>query len=310
MLFSQKIVQRYYFFCIYANYFVSLRSKYKRMKNKIPSYFYSKTNSWWLIAGTAVFLELFIIIFEPFRSRILVDSDWEYLLWTTVVVIIGMLVIGISRLVLHYYGKKNGLSSVGYAFWIFIEVSIITLIYSLMLMLVFWYVAEEYQWTFFDLFKNILLGTAFTLLMPYAILHLCFAYINAKNELSLIHDAAEPKLQPDMYHFYDERGELKLSVRPEMVYYLDSADNYVTIHYTNGAKVDKLMIRNTLKNIEWRFRDKGLVRCHRSYIVNIQKVSVIRRQENDVVVDFADERVPVIPISKGYIDLVMQYFSV
>lgn len=94
-----------------------------------------------------------------------------------------------------------------------------------------------------------------------------------------------------------------------MVYYLEAADNYVTIHYMNGAKVDKLMIRNTLKNIEWRFRDKGLVRCHRSYIINIRKVSVIRRQDCDVVVDFAQERMPVIPVSKGYSDVVMQYFS-
>lgn len=280
------------------------------MKNKIPSYFYSKPNSWWLIAGTAVFSELFILIFEPFRSRILVDSDWEYLLWTTVVVAIGMLVIGISRWVMHFYGEKKGISVVSYSLWIFFEVSVITLIYSLMLMLVFWYIAEEFEWTFFGLYKNILLGTAFTLLIPYAILLLCFAYINAKNELARVKGNAESKPQPDMYHFYDERGDLKLSIRPDMVYYLESADNYVTIHYIDGGKVDKMMIRNTLKNIEWRFRDKGLIRCHRSYIINIQKVSVIRRQDNDVVVAFSDARVPMIPISKGYSDLVMRYFSV
>lgn len=280
------------------------------MKNKIPSYFYSKLNSWWLIAGTAVFTELFILIFEPFRSRILVDSDWEYLLWTTVVVAIGMLVIGVSRWVMHFYGEKKGIFVGGYALWTFFEVSIITLIYTLMLLLVFWYVAEEFEWTFFGLYKDILLGTAFTLLIPYVILHLCFAYINAKNELARVKGNRETTPQPDMYHFYDERGELKLSIRPEMVFYLESADNYVTVYYINGGKLDKMMIRNTLKNIEWRFRDKGLIRCHRSYIINIKRVSVIRRQDNDVVVAFSDERVPMIPISKGYSDVVMQYFSV
>ncbi|MCQ2312953.1 MAG: LytTR family transcriptional regulator [Paludibacteraceae bacterium] len=280
------------------------------MKNKIPSYFYSKTNSWWLVVGTALYLELFILIFEPFRSRVLVNNDWEYLLWTTIVVGIFMAVIGISRLLMHYYGKKRGISIVAYAFWIFIEVSVITLIFSLMLMLVFWYVAKEYEWTFFVLFKDILLGTAFTLLMPYTILLLSFAYVNAKNEVVRLNGLSDQKALPDMYHFYDERGELKLSVRPEMVYYIESADNYVTIYYINGAKLDKLMIRNTLKNIEWRFRDKGLVRCHRSYIINIRRVSVIRKQDCDVVVDFTDERVPAIPVSKGYNDLVMQYFSV
>ena len=279
------------------------------MKNKIPTYFYSKTNSWWLIAGTAIFSELFIIIFEPFRSRVLVDNDWEYLLWTTVVVGIAMAVIGISRCVMYFYGKRKGISIVGYAIWLFVEVGVITLIFSLMLMLAFRYVAQEYEWTFFVLYKDIMLGTAFTLFMPYTILLLCFAYINAKNELARLTTASEPNVQPDMYHFYDERGELKLSVKPDMVYYIESADNYVTIYYINGSKLDKLMIRNTLKNIEWRFRDKGLVRCHRSYIINIRRVSVIRKQDSDVVVDFADERVPVIPVSKGYSDIIMQYFT-
>lgn len=279
------------------------------MKNKIPSYFYSKLNSWWLIAGTAVFTELFIIIFEPFRARVLVDSDWEYLLWTTVVVLIGMLVIGISRWVMHVYGERRGVTKAGYAVWIFVEVSVLTLIYSLMLMLVFKNIAEQYQLSFFSLFKDILFGTAFTLLIPYTILLLYFAYINARNELTRSNGSGEPGLLPDMYHFYDERGEVKLSVRPEMVYYLESADNYVTIHYVNGGKLDKMMIRNTLKNIEWRFRDKGLIRCHRSYIINIRKVSAIRRQDSDVVVDFGDGRVPAIPISKGYNEVVMQYFG-
>ncbi len=279
------------------------------MKNKIPAYFYSKRNSWWLVGGTAVFTELFIIIFEPFRARVLVHNDWEYLLWTTVVVLIGMLVIGISRWIMHEVGERKGLSVGGYSFWIFLEVSILTLIYSLMLILLSGYVAEQYQGSFFDLFKDILWGTAFTLLIPYTILLLSFAYIDARNALAQVSGNTDTKSLPDMYHFYDDKGDLKLSVRPEMVYYLEAADNYVTIHYMNGAKVDKLMIRNTLKNIEWRFRDKGLVRCHRSYIINIRKVSVIRRQDCDVVVDFAQERMPVIPVSKGYSDVVMQYFS-
>lgn len=279
------------------------------MKNKVPSYFYSKLNSWWLVAGTAIFGELFIIIFEPFRARTLVDNDWEYLLWTTVVVAMGMAVIGISRWLMHVYGERKGLSKAGYGVWIFLEVSIITLIYSLMIMLVFSHIAEQYEWSFFSLFRDILLGTAFTLLIPYTILLLIFAYRNAKSELTHTAGNAGGQLPPEMYRFYDERGELKLSVKPDMVYFLESADNYVTIHYMNGSKLDKLMIRNTLKNIEWRFRDKGLVRCHRSYIINIHKVSVLRKQDCDVVVDFADERVPAIPISKGYGDLVMQYFS-
>ena len=100
-------------------------------------------------------------------------------------------------------------------------------------------------------------------------------------------------------------GELKLSAKPNMVYFIEAADNYIMVYYLNAGKLEKLMIRNSLKNIEWRFRDKGLVRCHRSFIVNIRLVKLFRRQEGEVMLDFGDEKIPSIPVSKGYGEGVM-----
>ncbi len=114
---------------------------------------------------------------------------------------------------------------------------------------------------------------------------------------------------PEMYNFYDERGELKLSVKPEALYYLEAADNYVQIHYSNAGKMQTLMIRNTLKNIEWRFKGKELMRCHRSYVVNFSKIQLLRRQEGDVVLDFGDDRLPHIPVSKGYSNDILKRFT-
>lgn len=115
---------------------------------------------------------------------------------------------------------------------------------------------------------------------------------------------------PEKYNFYDERGELKLSVRADALYYMESADNYVQIYYMNAGKLQGLMIRNTLKNIEWRFRGKDLMRCHRSYIVNFSKVQLLRRQDsNEFLLDFGDERLPNIPVSRGYNEKVLERFA-
>ena len=122
-------------------------------------------------------------------------------------------------------------------------------------------------------------------------------------------DAEDETESPERYKFYDEKGELKLVVQPKMLYYLEAADNYVLIHYMNADKMERMMIRNTLKNIEWRFRDKGLTRCHRSYIVNLQNVNLLRKEEGEVLLDFGMDRLPSIPVSKGYGDKVIQQFS-
>jgi len=113
----------------------------------------------------------------------------------------------------------------------------------------------------------------------------------------------------EMYNFYDERGDMKLSVKPENLFYIETADNYVQIHYQNLGKMQVLMIRNSMKNIEWRFKDTPLVRCHRSYLVNLSKVQMIKRVEGEVQLDFNDEKIDVLPVSRAYTDRVMTYFA-
>jgi len=112
-----------------------------------------------------------------------------------------------------------------------------------------------------------------------------------------------------MFNFYDERGELKLSVKPENLYYIETADNYVQIHYKNLGKMQVLMIRNSMKNIEWRFKDSTLVRCHRSYLANLQKVQMLKKIEGEVQLDFNDESIAPLPVSRAYADQVMRYFA-
>jgi len=121
--------------------------------------------------------------------------------------------------------------------------------------------------------------------------------------------SGEVKEQVEMYNFYDEKGDLKLSVRPQMLYYLEGADNYVQIHYLNAGRVEKMLIRNTLKNIEWRFRDKDLIRCHRSYIVNMKMVKLLKRVDGEAYLDFGDNKIDNIPVSKGYGDAIIQSFT-
>jgi len=112
-----------------------------------------------------------------------------------------------------------------------------------------------------------------------------------------------------MYNFYDERGDLKLSVKSTNLYYLEAADNYVLIYYQHGNKVHNMMIRNSLKNIEWRFKDTMLKRCHRSYLINLAKVQMVKRVDGDVYMDFNESKVKPVPVSKAYAEQVKDYFA-
>ena len=183
--------------------------------------------------------------------------------------------------------------------------SVIAIVYAAFPVVVLREFAQERGLELFYLFKEALMATAFILLIPYALVTLWISLKDSREEIQRLKGNVQGDPQPDKYNFYDEKGELKLSVSPELVYYLDAADNYVQIHYLNAGKLEKLLIRNSLKNIEWRFKDKGLVRCHRSYVVNLNLVKLFRRQEGELFLDFGDERLPAIPVSKSYGESVM-----
>lgn len=275
------------------------------MKNYIPTYFYSKQNIILLLWVTALFGELFILFFQPVESRTWVDSDWQFLLWVTIVVLVAVGGIALSRTIMYNYAKKRNISYLEFAIWILLEVSVIAVVYAAFPVVVLREFAEERGLELFYLFKEAILATTFILLIPYALVTLWISLKDSREEIQRLKGNVQGEPQPDKYNFYDEKGELKLSVSPELVYYLDAADNYVQIHYLNAGKLEKLLIRNSLKNIEWRFKDKGLVRCHRSYVVNLNLVKLFRRQEGELFLDFGDERLPAIPVSKSYGEGVM-----
>ena len=109
--------------------------------------------------------------------------------------------------------------------------------------------------------------------------------------------------------FADEKGNVKLVVGAERVISIESAGNYVTILYDNDGKLVRYSLRNTLKSIEEICKANGLVRCHRSYFVNLNKIKIIRRNSEGIFAEIDHSGVDDIPISKTYAPELMRLFS-
>ncbi len=80
-----------------------------------------------------------------------------------------------------------------------------------------------------------------------------------------------------------------------------SADNYVEILYTDGNALKKKLLRNTLNHIEQQLKPFApFIRCHRTFIINIDHTSSIIRRMNSYQLTFRDldEQVP---ISRQYL---------
>ena len=69
------------------------------------------------------------------------------------------------------------------------------------------------------------------------------------------------------------------------------------------------MLRCRLKTVEESFKNSGLVRCHRKYIVNIKKVSMLHKESDGYVLELCREEIPAISVTKTYTDIVLSHFT-
>lgn len=283
------------------------------MNSKIPAYLYEKSNVFRLIIFTAIFALLFINIFQPFNSHNWYPNinDFKYFFFSSLIILTGMLVVVVSRMIMLKYVKRNNeLLTYQLALHIFAEVLFMSLFFTIFAK----FIARSPD-EIVDIFVRSAKNTAWTLLLPYSALWLYFSWRDKTQKLNQLmslqkeDSTAEVKKSP-ILAFTDEKGELKISIALDHILYVDSADNYITIHYLNKSKISQFLLRNSLKWMEENLaKDNALVRCHRSYIVNLDKVKVMRKTKDGIFLELDALNTPDIPVSKTFYPKVISKFS-
>lgn len=286
-------------------------------KRIIPHSLIEKHNIVKLVVFVVFFAFLFIIIFKPFNSdKFLSISTDRFALYASIICLIGLLVLVVSRLLMYFrYTKRcKELMYSSYVVWVLIEVLAISLFCNLFA----WLIGPREN-GYFDILPDTISYTSSILFLPYIITLLYFE-LQEKNidieklKLGTTSDEIEKEAvsgngKSSLINLHDDKGNLKLSVSIDNLFFLEAADNYVNVYYLNKEKVSKFCLRNSLKNIESLNLNPSLIRCHRSYIVNFNKVKVIRREKEGLFVDLDSKDVPDIPVSKTYSQKVIQIFS-
>jgi len=275
----------------------------------IPDYLTKRKNVVGFILFTAGFALLFINMYAPFGvDKWLNVSDFELFFYSSIVILIGMLVIVFSRVLMYLLTRKRPIRYGEYAMWIFGEIFCMALVYA---------VIQKYfillEKDFMVIIRNSLRITAYIILLPYVISWLYLAFRDKYLKLERLSGYKLPdeiagefdKKSPAIYSmvpFTDEKGMLRFSIKKDDLLYLEAADNYVIIHYLDNKKPVRYMVRNTLKRIEAELIVATIVRCHRSYMVNIDNVKVIRKEKEGLIIGFDAPVNMTVPISKTYFE--------
>lgn len=284
------------------------------INNKIPGYLLGK----YQLIGTVTFSVLFAIVYLniaiPFS-----DTAWFALgdsalfLMTLAYISIAIITLVVSRVLMYKSKQVIDHTYVSYILWCVIEILMICGLYT-------WLTIEATgvpQNDAINIFQRALKYASIALGIPYLISGMYFAIIDKNNTIRLMNyenvvtdEPAKPDTSMQKITLFDNSGALKLSLNLENLYYIESDDNYIKVWYTdNKGEIKQYMLRCRLKTVEESFKGSGLVRCNRKYVVNINKVKVLRKESEGYVLEIDNEAIPPLPVTKTYTDTVLSHFT-
>ena len=270
-----------------------------------------KRNQIIMVLFVSIFAIAFINIFNPFASKDWIKgttiTETKYFLWSTLLVLIGMIVVAVSRIIMYRFSQKptHNITILKYIGWVFVEVLLLSGAFRILALIV----RSSLNLTARDpmeIFTTAIQNTIYILFIPYLLCIMYFSYQDKNFKLKELMDESIGFKSSNLISIRDSRGVLQLSVAKENLIYIESADNYICIWYLKNETLKKQLLRITMKDICEQLSDTNVVRCHRSYMVNLDLVKVMRREKENLFLELGVPSVKEIPISKTYGEQVLR----
>ena len=263
---------------------------------------------------STLFALVFLTAYTPFS-----ETSWFQLgtnsrfLGTVAFVGIGTFFLACSRVLMTYSVKRRRHFAMwAYILWLFLEIVVIAAFHTYLS----FFIVKATPYSLGYIFGKSLLITFIALAVPYIITDLMFILQDTRRKLMLTKSdtvESDNEVLPEhteIINLMDNNGNLKLSVKLDNLYYIKAEDNYINVFYQRNGAIASYMLRCKMKTIEDNCVDSSsLMRCHRSYIVNAKKISVLHNESDGFIIEFDRDGLDSIPVSKTYSKRVLEVFN-
>lgn len=298
-------------------------------EKEIPKFLVSRRYISVVIAFIVLFSGLFLFIYQPFSLAVWFSTaDSLSFSLSLLFYILSIIILVVSRMTMYYLQDRVDLTTMTYVWWIMFENLAISLLYTLITIKFF--PVEGISTP--TIATRALMCVTLILAIPNALVLFYAAYKakceelqatqyrlqrlseeyrllenNTQHELraaAMVQSKAQPQQSqettPRMINLYDNNGTLRLTLNIDSLYYLESEDNYIKVYYKHNDKIVSYMLRCRTRSVEESLAGTCMVRCHRSFIVNINKISVMEDDRRMHYLSLDDDSIRRIPVSKSY----------
>lgn len=242
----------------------------------------------------------FLLIYRPFSATIwFAITPLRNFAFTILFYAIGLAILITSKMAMYRYQAHHTLTVTRFVLWIFSEYICLALVYMLLTP----HVTPDVTEVTVSVVLKIALCVGLILIIPYSFMSLYAAYKTKKEELEMLKLSyrSEAAGQTEkIIRLYDYKGDLAISIPETSIFYMEAQDNYVQVIYDDGGNTQKYLLRCPTQKLETMIEGTALVRCHRSFIVNLRHLACFKRGHNRATIELDSPGAKEIPVSKSY----------
>ena len=120
-------------------------------------------------------------------------------------------------------------------------------------------------------------------------------------EVNGLHAINSSPSKNEFISFVAENGKEEIQLESNSILYLAADGNYIEIYYQEGDILKKHLLRSSVKRIEALLQNHSqFYRCHRAYIVNMEKVSKVSGNSQGLRLSFS-EGDDMVPVSRSWL---------
>ncbi|MGB0916005.1 MAG: LytR/AlgR family response regulator transcription factor, partial [Flavobacteriales bacterium] len=117
-----------------------------------------------------------------------------------------------------------------------------------------------------------------------------------------------PSTNSKQIRLTDSAGK-ELKLNSEQIRYAEAMQNYVTVWFVEGNEMKKETLRATVSSIEEQLSDCSVIRCHRSYLVNVNTVEKVSGNAQGLRLKLSAVSEFEVPVSRSYIDEIRRFMD-
>ncbi len=285
----------------------------RRRKNHFPHCLIEANNLITSLTFAILYALVFLVIYSPYS-----DTAWfgvaksERFMLTSTFVITSVSFLVLSRMLMYFITRRIlTMTYSKYVLWLATEIILIGVFYS--------YLSKDFvglsEYTFSFIVSKSIIVTTMALGVPYTVSALWLTLKDIRSTLlvtdtkNVASDGEAIAQNIDIINITDNKGALKMSVKLDNLYFIKAEDNYTVIYYKRNNILNRYMIRCKIQSLQESFANTPLMRCHRAYIVNTQKIKVLRHEPDGFYMDFDFAGIEPIPVSKTYSNAIVKRFS-